>query len=304
MKGTVRASMVVALGFLGGCSSFVARPVPPRQAVAGADSVRLDHLKNDRIALAVQGPHRVTAVGVVPERAGPTVTCVPPAGAALELGPEVHGVAPRAGETLIEARLPRQPLTQALAEPSLLAVQLDGTPPACVHVTLSSLQPGYRWEFPPYDHHLEVGRGFSFYVARADQRRWGGGFEWALAHLGRWLGPVRPTVALRVRAGSDALAIPVGALVLGYPLVGQRMAMGLAAGYDLTPAWSRRFEDGDRFKWTHGPRAEVHLTFLGPQLLGLPPAYQLSRAALVVWLARSDAGHYAAEQVGLGLAIN
>lgn len=295
---------MVVLAAIAGCSSFVARPVPSRQAVAGDSAVRIDHFKHDRVALAVRGPHRVTAVGVEPATSAPAVTCVPPGGAALELGAEVHGVTPAPGDTLIEARFPRQPLTQALAEPSTLAVQLEGAPPTCVHLTLSSLEPGYRWSFPPYEHHLEVGSAMTFYAARDERQRWGGGLEWELGHLGRWLGPVRATFALRARAGSDALAVPLGALVLGYPLVGERVALGLAAGYDLAPAWSRRFEDGDRFKWTHGPRAEVHLAYLGPQLLGVPPVYQTGGAALVLWLSRADADHHAAEQVGLGFAIN
>jgi hypothetical protein len=303
-EGTVRAWLVVAWGVVAGCSSFVARPVPPRQASAGPDTVRIDHFKNDRVALAVRGPHRVTAAGVIPVGASGSVTCVPQAGAALELGPEAHGVKPPPGETLIEARLPGEPLTQALAVPSMLAVQLEGAQPACLQLTLSSLDPEYRWAFPPYDHHLEVGRGLALYVARQDGHRFGGGLEWELAHLGRWVGPLRPTLALRVRAGSDALAVPVGGLVLGYPLIGKRVALGLAAGYDLAPAWSGHFQDGDRFKWTHGPRAELHLTYLAPQLLGLPPAYQTGGAALVVWVGRADAPHYAAEQVGLGLALN
>jgi len=301
----VRASIVVALGVaVAGCSAFVARPLPPRQAILGADTVRIDHFKHDRVALAVRGPHRVTAAGVQPVTAPPAVTCVAPEGAAVEVGPEVHGVTPVPGETLVEARFPREPLTQALAEPSVMTVQLEGAPGPCLELPLSSRDPGYRWSFPPYDHQLQVGGAVTLYGARSDGQRWGGGMEWELSHLGRWLGPVRPTLALRTRLGSDALAVPLGALVLGYPLRGARFALGLAAGYDLAPAWSRRFADGDRFKWTHGPRAELRLTFLGPQLLGLPPAYRTGGAAVVVWMARADADHYAAEQLGLGFAIN
>jgi len=303
-RGPVRTAIFVALSVVGGCSSLVARPVPPRQATAGADTVRLDHFKHDRLALAVRGPHRITAVGVMPAGAPPTLTCVAGAGGALELGAEGHGVSAQPGETLVEARLPRQPMTEALATPSVVVVQLDGVPPPCLRLTLSSLDPGYRWSFPLYDHHLQMGGGLTLYAARDEAHRWGSGLEWELAHLGRWFGRLRPTLALRARTGTDALAVPVGALVLGYPLVGERVALGLAAGYDLTPAWSRRFADGDRFKWTHGPRAELHLTYLGPRLLGLPPAYRTSGAALVIWVGRTDAERHAADQVGLGLAIN
>ena len=306
----MRASIVVVLGaiaeccsFVAGCSALVARPVPPRQAVAGDTTVRIDHFKHDRLALSVRGPARVTAVGVEPAGPAPAAACVSPAGAALELGAEVHGVRAAPGETLVEARFPRQPFTQALAEPSTVAVQLGGTAPACVRLTLSSLSPDHRWSFPPYQHHLQLGGAMTFYAARDEGHRWGGGLEWELWHVGRWLGPVRATFALRGRVGSDAVAVPLGALVLGYPLVGEHVALGLAAGYDLAPAWSR-FEDGDRFKWTHGPRAELRLAYLGPQLLGLPPVYQTGGAALVLWLSRTDADHYQAEQLGLGFAIN
>ena len=300
----MRAAIFVALGVIGGCSSLVARPLPPRQATAGVDAVRLDHFKHDRLALAVRGPHRITAVGVMPAGAPATVTCVAEAGAALELGAEIHGVSPQPGETLVEARFPRQPLTDALAAPSVVAVQLNGVPPPCLRLTLASPDPGYRWAFPLYDNHLQMGGALTLYAGRDQAHRWGSGLEWELTHLGRWFGRLRPTLALRARTGSDALAVPVGALVLGYPLVGERIALGLAAGYDLAPAWSRRFADGDRFKWTHGPRAELRLTYLGPHLLGLPPAYQTSGAGLVIWVERSDAKRYAADQLGLGLAIN
>jgi len=295
---------VIALGVVAGCSSFVARPVPSREAISGPDTVRIDHFKHDRVALAVRGPHAVTAVGVAPAAQAPVATCVPPAGAALQVGAEVHGVTPASGETLVEARFPREPLTQALAEPSVMRVQLASTPLTCLELTLSSREPGYQWRFPPYDHHLELGNAMTLYAARIDGRRWSGGAEWELMHLGRWLGPVRPTLAMRVRAGGDALAVPVGALLLVHPLVGDHLALGLAAGYDLAPAWSRGFTDGDRFKWAHGPRAELRLAFLGRQLLGLPPVHQTSSAAVVVWIARADADHYTAEQLGLGFALN
>jgi len=295
---------VACASFVAGCASLVARPLPSREAAAGGSTVRIDHFKHDRLALAVRGPGHVTAVGVEPAGPAPIAACVSATGAALELGAEVHGVSAAPGETLVEARFPRQPFTQALAEPSLVAVQLDGAAPACARLTLSSPAPGYRWSFPSYEHHLQVGGAMTFYAARADGRRWGGGLEWELSHLGRWLGPIRATFALRTRIGSDALAVPLGAMLLAYPLVGERIALGVAAGYDLTPAWSRRFEDGDRFKWTHGPRAELHLAYLGPQLLGLPPVYQTGGAALVLWVSRADADHYQAAQLGLGFAIN
>ena len=304
MRASVRAWVLVLSGIVAGCSSLVARPVPPREAVAGVDAVRIDHFKHDRVALGVRGPHRVTAVGVAPASSAPSVTCVTAAGKALELGAESHGVAPAAGETLLEARFERDTLTRALAEPSLMAVELEGEPPPCLELTLSSRQAEYRWTFPPYDHQLQLGSGVTLYAGRADGHRWGGGLEWELMHLGRWLGPLRPTLAVRVRGGADALGVPLGALVLGYPLAGQRFALGLAAGYDVEPAWSRSFQDGDRFKWTHGPRAEMRLTFFGPQLLGLPPVSRTSGAALVIWVAREDADRYAAELLGLGFVVN
>ena len=88
---------------------------------------------------------------------------------------------------------------------------------------------------------------------------------------------------------------------MSYPLVFKSVAIGVGVGYELRPSWSHDFVDGDRFKWVHGPRVELHLVAVQPAMLGFPPPAKLHKIGLAVWASRLDADHFSATILGLGL---
>ena len=290
------------LGLVSACA-VVARPEPPRVATsARGTEVRLDHFRRDQIAVATRGPEPVAGAWLVP---GHPATPACGAGvAALQLGPENHDVPRAPGETLTEARFKDGMVVGELARPSTLAVQLAGDPAPCLDLVLSDPSPSYRWRISTGDGPINVGRGLHVFVGvPAHGSTTVGPLEWDLVRIGKWLGPVRPSIELGVVI-ANVFAFRSATMLLGYPLVVGRFALGVAAGYELRPSWSYDFGRGDHFKWLYGPRAELHLARTGPTLLGFPPAHKLETYALVLWAARSTGGGYAANLFGLGFVLN
>ena len=287
------ALLASALATSAGC--VVIRPATPRIATVASTTVALDHLRDDSVAVSAVGA-RVTAAWLVDG---------PPAGAAcgggvgaVRIGADMHGLAAPDGSALVELGFPRGALFEHLTRPSSLAVQLDGT--SCAVLPLAGTDPALA--FRPSSARLwnagSMLSGFGPLSGRGDVG-WGV-LEWDLLRTGPWTGPVRPTVAVGGTLTSSLAALHGEAVLVGYPLVFRRVALGLGAGYELRPSWSR-FDDGGRFKWIHGPRVELLIMALHEPLLGFPPPVKMRKFGLAVWASRLDAAGFSATILGLGL---
>ncbi|HVU52560.1 MAG TPA: hypothetical protein VHL80_17895 [Polyangia bacterium] len=287
-----------ALAAASGCQ--VARPAFPRTATAGSTTVGLDHARDDSVAVTVRG---------APVRAAWLVDG-PPAGAAcgsgvgaVAVGPETHRVAATDGGPLVELHFPRGALFEHFTRPSSLALQLQDDAASCAVLPLSGADPAlaYRigsgaiWNF---------GSMMTVFLPLAGRPETGYGvLEWDPFRFGRWLGPVRPTGAVGFALSSRTTALHGAASLVGYPLVFRRVAIGVGAGYEVRPSWGApTFPGGDRFKWVHGPRAELLFMFVHDPLLGWPPPVKMRKLGFTVWASRLDADGFSATLLGLGVA--
>jgi hypothetical protein len=296
------STLVVSVAALAAPACQVVQPISPRTVTAGSTTLGLDHLRDDSVAVSVRG---------APVRAGWLVDG-PPSGAAcksgvgsIAVGAEIHRVSPPAGTSLVELRFPAGALFAHLTRPSSLALELDdgscpvlplaGTDPALAY----RLGSGAIWNagamvsgFVPLAGTNEIRTNEIGY----------GVFEWDPFRVGRWIGPVIPTVAIGFSLTSRVNSLHAAALLMGYPLVFRRLAIGIGAGYEVRPSWApKNFADGDGFKWIHGPRVELHIVAVPEALLGFPPPVKMRKIGVSVWASRLDADRFSATILGVGL---
>ena len=300
-SGRARSSRLVvgalSVAALAAPACQVVEPIAPRTVTAGSTALGLDHLRDDSVSVSVRG---------APVRAGWLVDG-PPSGAACKsgvrsvaVGAEVHRVSPPAGTSLVELRFPTGALFAHLTRPSSLALELeDGS---CPVLALAGTDPALAFRIGS-GAIWNAGGMVSAFVPLAGQREIGYGvFEWDPFRVGRWIGPVIPTGAIGFSLSSRVNALHAGALVMSYPLVFRRLAIGIGAGYEVRPSWAARdFADGDDFKWLHGPRVELHFMAVHEPLLGFPPPVKMRKLGLSLWASHLDADRFSATILGVGV---
>jgi len=294
-----RLSVVAATTALAaGC--VVARPVTPRVAASPTTSVRLDHFRRDTVAVAVKGGAPVGGAWLAK---GETATCG--AGdAATKIGPEQHGVENNdPSERLVELEFANMVVHNHFTTPSTLAIALATQPPTCLTLPLSGLDPSLAWHIGGAGGPINGGMRLGTFLPLTgrDDGGHGAGIEWDLVTIGKWVGPVRPTLGVGFAGTSRMGSIHTAGTLVAYPWVFGRLGLGVAAGYELLPSWGHDFADGDSFKWVHGPRVEVHVVAIGERLLGLPPPERLWQYGLSLWLSRLDADHFGTTVLGISL---
>jgi hypothetical protein len=221
--------LVPAAALAAGCQ--VARPVSPRLATAGTTTLGLDHVRDDSVAVTVRGAP-VRGAWLVD---GPPVAAACKRGVgAVAIGAEKHGVASSDGAPLVELHFPRGELFQHFTRPSSVALELDDA--SCGVLPLSGTDPAlaYRvgsgaiWNF---------GALISAYapLGAKDDLGWGL-IEWDPFRMGRWLGPLRPTASVGFSLSTKVNALHGAAMLIGYPLVFRRVAIGVGAGYEIRPS--------------------------------------------------------------------
>ena len=275
----------------------VVRPISPGTVTAGSTTLGLDHLRDDSVAIWVRG---------APVHAGWLVDG-PPSGAACKsgvgsvaVGAEIHRVSPPVGASLVELRFPAGALFAHLTRPSSLALELaDGS---CPVLPLAGTNPALAYRIGSGAIWNAGGMVSAFVPLAAPNEIGYGVFEWDPLRVGHWIGPVIPTGAIGFSLGSRVSSLHAAALLMGYPLVFRRLAIGIGAGYEVRPSWAPKdFADGDGFKWIHGPRVELHVVALHEPLLGLPPPVKMRKIGLSVWASRLDADRFSATILGVGL---
>ena len=299
-----RLAIVLSIGAACGCTPMVARPVFPRGETAGPMSIRLDHLRKDRVAIAVKGSERVSGAWL---HAGAVASATCGAGvAATAIGPEQHGLEPQSGdEILVEMQFPGAAMTDFLAQESTLSVEVASDPPACLRVPLAGSDPKLTYQLGSGGGPWNAGMNGGAFVPLSGKNDVGWGvFEWNPFRISRWTGPVRPTVDVGLAFVTRMFSLHTGAMLMAFPLVFRHAAVGVGAGYEVRPSWLHDSVDGDRFKWVHGPRVELDLVYINPPLLGFPPHEKLQKLGIGVWAARLDADHFAATVLGLSLVRN
>ncbi len=269
----------------------------PRTVTAGSTTLGIDHLRDDSVTVSVQG---------APVRAAWLVDG-PPSGAACKsgvgsvaVGAESHGVSPPLGTSLVELRFPAGALFAHLTRQSSLALELgDGS---CPVLPLAGTDPALAYRIGS-GAIWNAGGMFSALVPLAGPNEIGYGvFEWDPFRVGRWIGPVIPTGAVGFSLTSRVNGLHAAALLMGYPLVFRRLAIGVGAGYELRPSWAPKdFADGEGFKWIHGPRVELHIVVVHEPLLGFPPPVKMRKIGFSVWASRLDADRFSATLLGVGL---
>jgi hypothetical protein len=292
------AALGVVLCALSACvvAPVVARPATPRTVTAGATTIGLDHVRGDFVAVSDRGS-RVEA-GWLADGPAAGATCrvgVP----ATAVGAEEHGLAAPDGSPLVELRFQSGVLIEHLARPTSLTLQLaDAT---CAVLPLASAEPDLTYRIGS-GALWNAGGMFSYFTPLAGRGDVGAGIvEWDPVRIGRWTGPVQPTVAVGAGMTSRLFELHAAGVLMSYPLVFRRLAVGLGAGYEIRPSWAHDFADGARFKWIHGPRLELHLVTTLPTMLGFPAPVKLPKVGLAVWASRLDADRFSATILGIGI---
>jgi hypothetical protein len=296
----VRVAVLLAGSALAAVGCQVARPVFPRMATAGSTTVRLDHARDDHVAVTVRGAPVRT--GWLVDGPPLTATCKSGVGA-IAVGAETHGVAASDGGPLVELQFPRDALFEHFTRPSSLALELQDESASCAVLPLSGTDPALAYRVGS-GAIWNAGSMMTVFMPLAGREEIGWGvLDWDPFRMGRWIGPVRPTVAIGFSLSSRVRAFHGAASLVGYPLVFRHLAIGLGAGYEVRPSWrSPAFSDGDGFKWLHGPRVELLVMFVHDPLLGWPPPVKLRKLGFTLWASRLDASDFSATILGLGIA--